>query len=442
MFSGKALRSLIIPLLIEQFLAISLGIFDTVMVSSVGEAAVSGVSLVDMINVLVIDIFAGLATGGAVVASQYLGAKNSRGASKSGAQLTLLSAFAGGAVAILIIIFCRPLLSLLFGSVEHEVMESAVTYLRITALSFPFISVYNAAAALFRSMGNSRISMTSSIIINIVNIVGNSLFIFVFNWGVAGAALSTVISRLIAMVWLLFRLSKKDQQISLSVKNMKPDFSIMKKILYIGVPSGFESSMFQLGRVLVVTLIATFGTAQIAANALANNLDSFGCIPGKGLQLAAITVVGQCIGAGRIEEAKSDGKRLMKIAYILTAIINIIVITTLPLTLRLYNISDEAKKLGAILVLIHTGFAIFLWPSSFVMPNVLRAGGDVRFTLFTSIFSMWFFRILFSYIFALGFGLGAIGVWCAMVMDWIFRSIMFMTRFRSGKWIHESLAKN
>lgn len=440
MFSNKALRTLIIPLIIEQFLAISLGIFDTVMVSSVGEAAVSGVSLVDMVNVLVIDIFAGLATGGAVVASQFLGAKNDRGASKSGAQLTLLAAVAGSAVAILVIVFCRPILSLLFGSVETEVMESAVTYLRITALSFPFISVYNAAAALFRSMGNSRISMVSSVIINIVNIVGNSIFIFVFHWGVAGAALSTLIARFIAMVWLVLRLCRRDGRISLVLRNMKPDLSIMKKILYIGVPSGFESSMFQLGRVIVVTLIATFGTAQIAANAMANNLDSFGCIPGKGLQLAAITVVGQCIGAGLDGEARMYGKKLMKIAYVLTAAINIIVISSLPLTLRMYNVSAEAKELGAILVLIHAGFAIFLWPSSFVMPNVLRAGGDVRFTLFTSIFSMWMFRIVFSFIFALGFGLGAIGVWCAMVMDWIFRSVMFVARFRSGKWIHDSLA--
>lgn len=440
MFSNKALRTLIIPLIIEQFLAISLGIFDTVMVSSVGEAAVSGVSLVDMVNVLVIDIFAGLATGGAVVVSQFLGAGNDRSASKSGAQLTLLAVVLGSSVTLLVILFSRPLLSLLFGSVETAVMESALTYLRITALSFPFISVYNAAAALFRSMGNSRISMVSSIIINIVNIVGNSLFIFVFRWGVAGAALATLIARFLAMVWLVLRLHRRDGRITLSLRNMKPDLSIIKKILYIGVPSGFESSMFQLGRVIVVTLIATFGTAQIAANAMANNLDSFGCIPGKGLQLAAITVVGQCIGAGLEDEARMYGKKLMKIAYVMTAVINVIVISSLPLTLKLYNVSAEAKELGAILVLIHAGFAIFLWPSSFVMPNVLRAGGDVRFTLFTSIFSMWMFRIVFSFIFALGFGLGAIGVWCAMVMDWIFRSLMFVTRFRSGKWMHESLA--
>ena len=416
MFSNKALRSLIIPLIIEQFLVISLGIFDTVMVTSVGESAMSGVSLVDMLNVLVIDIFAGLATGGAVVAAHYLGAGNDRGASRSGTQLILLAAFLGGAVAVIVIVFASPILRLLFGTVEADVMASALTYLKITALSFPFISVSNAAAALFRSMGNSRISMYSSLIINIINVLGNSVFIFVFHWGVAGAALSTVISRMISMLWLFIKLCRKDQRISVSVRHMMPDFSVMKKILYIGVPSGFESSMFQLGRVIVVTLIATFGTAQIAANAMANNLDAFGCIPGKGIQLAAITVVGQCVGAGLTDEAKAYTKKLLKITYILTAAVNLT-------------------------VMIHTGFAMLLWPLSFVMPNALRAGGDVKFTLAVSVFSMWVFRIVFSYIFGGTMGLGAIGVWIAMVMDWLFRSVMFLCRFHSGKWLHESLAK-
>lgn len=441
MFSNKALRSLIIPLIIEQFLVISLGIFDTVMVTSVGESAMSGVSLVDMLNVLVIDIFSGLATGGAVVAAHYLGAGNDRGASRSGTQLILLAAFLGAAVAVIVIVFASPILRLLFGTVEADVMASALTYLKITALSFPFISVSNAAAALFRSMGNSRISMYSSLIINIINVLGNSVFIFVFHWGVAGAALSTVISRMISMLWLFIKLCRKDQRISVSVRHMMPDFSVMKKILYIGVPSGFESSMFQLGRVIVVTLIATFGTAQIAANAMANNLDAFGCIPGKGIQLAAITVVGQCVGAGLTDEAKAYTKKLLKITYILTAAVNLTVMATLPLTLGFYNVSDEAKRLGAILVLIHTGFAMLLWPLSFVMPNALRAGGDVKFTLAVSVFSMWVFRIVFSYIFGGTMGLGAIGVWIAMVMDWLFRSVMFLCRFHSGKWLHESLAK-
>lgn len=442
MFSAKDLRKLIIPLVIEQLLAISLGIFDTVMVSSVGETAVSGVSLVDMLNVLVIDLFAGIATGGAVVASQYLGAGKNDRASKSGSQLVVMSAFFGILFAVIVVMFRRPIMELLFGSVEKDVMDSALVYLKITAMSFPFISVYNAAAALFRSMGNSRISMVSSLVINAVNIGGNAILIYVFHMGVAGAAISTVFSRFIAMVYLLWRLTRDGQEIVLRAGDMSPELPMMKKILWIGIPSGFENSMFQLGRVLVVTLIATFGTAQIAANAVANNLDSFGCIPGKGLQIAAITVVGQCIGAGLEDQAVEYSKKLMKLAYILTIGINLLVQATLPLSLMLYNISDEAKSLSVILVLIHTGFSLFLWPMAFVMPSCLRAGGDVKYPLFVSIFSMWVFRILFSYIIGMGFGLGAIGVWIAMIMDWIFRAVMYMTRFRSRKWLHESVAKN
>ena len=410
MFSNKALKSLLIPLIIEQFLAISLGIADTMMVSTVGESAVSGVSLVDMLNVLIIDIFAGLASGGAVVASQFIGAKNRRGSERSSGQLILIAAISGIAVSAAVLLLRRPLLRLLFRSVEDEVMASALTYFTVTALSFPFISVYNAAAALFRSMGNSRISMISSLVINII---GNSIFIFGFGMGVAGAALSTLLSRFCAMAFLLVRLSVKDSELRLRLRNMIPDLSVIRKILYIGLPSCFENSLFQLGRILVVIIITGFGTAQIAANAIANNLDSFGCIPGKGLQLAVITVVGQCVGAQMKDEAYFYARKLMKIAYALTAVANILVMATLPLTVPIYNVSEEAQHLAIILVLIHTAFAIILWPSAFVMPNVLRAGGDVKYTLAVSVFSMGMFRIVFSYIFALGFSLGAIGVCCA-----------------------------
>ena len=250
MFSNKALKSLLIPLIIEQFLAISLGIADTMMVSTVGESAVSGVSLVDMLNVLIIDIFAGLASGGAVVASQFIGAKNRRGSERSSGQLILIAAISGIAVSAAVLLLRRPLLRLLFRSVEDEVMASALTYFTVTALSFPFISVYNAAAALFRSMGNSRISMISSLVINIINIIGNSIFIFGFGMGVAGAALSTLLSRFCAMAFLLVRLSVKDSELRLRLRNMIPDLSVIRKILYIGLPSCFENSLFQLGRIL------------------------------------------------------------------------------------------------------------------------------------------------------------------------------------------------
>lgn len=442
MFSNKELRKLIIPLVIEQFLVISLGMIDTVMVSAVGEAAVSGVSIVDMLNVLVIDVFAGLATGGAVVVSHYLGAKNKEVASKTGSQLISVCALFGAAVFIIVMVFRTQIMNLLFGRIEKDVMDSAMIYLTITSISFPFISVYNGAAALFRTMGNSRISMISSLVINVVNIAGNALFIFVFRMGVTGAALSTLIARFIAMWYLLFRLERPGQDVVISMREMAPKLSTVKKILKIGIPASAESSMFQLGRVIVVTLIATFGTAQIAANAMANNLDAFGCIAGKGFQLAVITVIGQCVGAGRNDEAVRYSKKMMKWVYIVATASNGIVLATLPLSSRLYNISDEARSLGIILVLIHAGCALFLWPSSFVLPQCLKAGGDANFTMIVSVSSMWVFRILLSYLIGMYLGLGAIGVWIAMVVDWIFRATMFITRFHSRKWLHKSLAES
>ena len=441
MFSAKQLRQLIIPLVIETFLVISLGLLDTVMVSAVGEAAVSGVSIVDMLNVLVIDIFAGLATGGAVVTSHYLGAKDKDGASRTGSQLISICGLFGIAVFVLVIVFRVQIMSLLFGSVEQDVMDSALVYLTITSVSFPFISVYNGAAALFRTMGNSRISMRSSLVINIVNICGNALFIFVFKWGVAGAALSTLIARFIAMLYLMYRLSKPKLDVCVSIKMMAPKLSYVKKILKMAIPASAESSMFQLGRVIVVTLIATFGTAQIAANAMANNLDAFGCIAGKGFQLAVITVIGQCVGAGRNDEAVRYTKKMMKWCYVVSAIANVIVLSTLPLTSKLYNISEEARSLGMLLVIIHAGSGILLWPASFVLPQCLKAGGDANYTMIVSVASMWFFRILLSYLIGGYFGLGAIGVWIAVVADWIFRATMFFIRFRSRKWLHKSLAQ-
>lgn len=435
MFTTKYLYTLIIPLIIEQILAVTVGIADTMMISVAGEAAVSGVSLVDMINVLIINIFAALATGGAVIASQFLGQKNQKSACESGSQLLIITFIISIIIMTIVLILKKGLLRLLFGSIENDVMDSAVTYLTISALSYPFLAIYNSCAALFRSMGNSKVSMLTSAFMNAINIVGNAIFIFGFNMGVAGAATSSLISRIISSVVMVILLCNKKNIIHL---NLKPKIYINKsmilKILNIGIPNGIENSIFQLGRVLVVSIISIFGTVQIAANAVANNIDSMGVIPGQALNLAMITVIGQCVGAGDYTQAKYYTKRLLKITYIITAILDSVILITLPFILSIYNLSDETIKLATILIYIHNGSAILLWPASFTLPNALRAANDVKFTMIISIFSMIVFRIFFSYIFAMHFGLGAIGVWFAMVIDWIFRVICFVTRFIGGKW--------
>ena len=433
-FSKQDLKKLIIPLVIEQMLVIMVGTADTIMVSAAGEAAVSGVSLVDMISVLLINIFAALATGGAVVASQLLGARDRGKACKSASQLLLITAAISIVIMIFSILFREQLLRLLFGGISDDVMENAMTYFWITALSFPFLALYNACAALFRSMGNSRVSMFTSFAINIINVAGNAILIYGFHMGVVGVAVPTLISRVIGAIILLILIAKPHNEIHVTLKEFTPDLQMIRRILFIGIPSGFENSLFQMGRLLVVSIIAQFGTVQIAANAVASNLDSLGCIPGQAINLAMITVVGRCVGALDYDQAKYYAKKLLKIAYAATIIMNSAVLLSMPLILRIYNLSQETIQLAAILAIIHNGCAILLWPASFTLPNALRAANDVKFTMTVSIASMWIFRIIFSYILGIILGWGAIGVRISMIMDWICRLSFFIARFRSGKW--------
>jgi len=436
LFSNRDLKSLIIPLIIEQVLAVTVGIEDTIMVSSVGEAAVSGVSLVEMINVLLINLMAALATGGAVVVSQYLGAKQREKACRSSNQLLLVTMLFSGVIMVVSIIFRVQILGLVFGKIDKDVMSSGLTYLWISALSYPLIGLYNSCAALFRVMGNARIPMYSGLVINVLNITGNAVFIYGFHWGVAGVSVSSLISRLIGSLILLILLTnpQRDVFILLKRKSFLPDVAAIRKILFIGIPSGLENSLFQLGRVLVVSIIASFGTVQIAANAVANNLDSLGCIPGQALSLAMITVVGRCVGAFDFDQAKYYAKKLLKITYVITIGVDAVILLFLPLLLKVYNLSDQTIQLAYILVFIHNGCAMLLWPTAFTLPNALRAASDVRFTMVVSIASMCLFRLVFSYILGIVLGYGAIGVWIAMIMDWVCRAGFFALRFRSGKW--------
>lgn len=434
MFSNAALRRLIIPLVIEQVLAVSVGMADTMMISSAGEAATSGVSLVDMINNLIINVFAAVSTGGAVVAAQYLGHKDREKACEAADQLLLITALIAVAIMGLAIGLRRGLLELLYHGIEPDVMRNALIYLVISALSYPFLAVYNSCAALFRSMGNSKISMQVSVVMNLINVAGNYWFIFVMKWGVAGAALASLIGRAAACVILYVRLHNPKLEIRTGTHVFHVNVYMIRRILHIGIPGGIENSIFQLGRVLVVSIIATFGTVQIAANAVANNLDGMGILPNQAMNLAMITVIGQCVGANDYEQAEYYARKLMKITYLVGGLCCLTVISTMPLSLRLYGLSAETLKLAAILVVIHDGCAILLWPASFTLANVLRAANDVRFPMCVSIASMLIFRVGLSYLIAGGLGLGAIGVWLAMVVDWIARASFFFARYRSGKW--------
>ncbi len=434
LFSNKDLRKLIIPLVFEQTLAITVGMADTMMISSVGESAISGVSLVDMVNNLIFCILAALATGGAVVTSQRIGAKDYSNARKSAKQLLYTVIIFSLFLTVTVFLLRIPLLKLFFGSIEADVMRNALIYFMISAISFPFLAVYNACAALFRSMGNSQITLKVSILMNIINVIGNAVCIFILEMGVAGVAIPSLLSRAFAGIALYILLKNPKHLIHFEKEPFYLDFSTIRKILHIGIPSGIENGLFQLGRVLVVSIISGFGTVQIAANGVANNLDGMGCIMGQAMNLATITVIGQCVGANDEKQIRHYTKKLLLITYAGSALIIGFIITNLSWILSLYGLSQETTNLASLLIRIHNLNALFMWPLAFVLPNVLRACNDVKFTMYISIFSMFAFRIGLSYVIGIRMDMGAVGVWIAMIVDWIFRLSMFIGRYYSGRW--------
>ena len=436
LFSNQRLIRLIIPLVIEQGLTILVGMCDGVMVSSVGEAAISGVSLVDMINAVVLILFAALTTGGAVVTSQFLGARQMEKAKKSAGQLVLMAGVLGSVSAVLCIVFANGLMKLFFGSIDQAVMDAGLIYLRITALSFPFIALYNAGAAMFRSTGNSKVSMQVSLLMNLINVVGNAFCIFVLKMGVAGVAIPTLVSRAVAAVVILAMAAQKKHELHLQRQWLTHiDRDMMGSILRIGIPSACENSIFQLGRLVVVSMIALFGTTQTSANAVANTLDGVGIIIGQAMGLAMVTVVGQSVGAGDLKQTSYYIKKLMLWTYVLMGISNGLLFLFVDQMVGLYSsLTPETVVLARTLVQIHSGFAILLWPVSFVLPNALRAANDVKFTMWVGVGSMILFRVVVSWFLCVQFQMGAIGVWIAMILDWVCRISFFLPRIFSGKW--------
>lgn len=438
LFTREELKKLIIPLILEQLLAISIGMSDTLMVSACGEAAVSGVSLVDSISVLLIQILSALATGGAVVCSQYLGKKMPEKARLSAGQLMFIMLVVSVTVMVAVLFSSEFLLRTIFGQIEADVMENARVYFLVTALSYPFLGVYNAGAALFRSMGNSKISMYTSLVMNIINIAGNALLIFGFGLGVLGAALSTLVSRTISALVMAVLLCKKDNPLCIaSLACLRPQWDVISRILKIGIPSGVENGMFQIGKLLVSSLTATFGTAAIAANAVANSIAGFANIPGNAIGLAMVTVIGRCIGAGEKEQARNYSRKLLTIAYIGMFLTNLAVFVGVKPLVSCFSLSAEAHGIAVQLLRTFAVCAILIWPLSFALPNTLRAAGDAKYTMAVSVFSMWVFRVFSSYFFAGTLGLGVLGVWIGMYVDWLFRSILFVIRYLHGKWLNK-----
>ena len=437
LFSRNALVRLIIPLIIEQLLLMTVGMADTVMVTTAGEAAVSGVSLVDNINTLIIQIFSALSTGGAVVVSQYLGRQEVEQAKTASKQLLYTMCAVSLLLMTAALLFRQHILSLIFGRVEADVMTSALIYFLLTAAAYPFMGIYNAGAALFRAMGNSKVSMFCSLIINFINIAVNAIFIFGFQFGAAGAGIGTVVSRLAASVIIMSLVNHPVHVVRVDgLLRFQLNGGMIKRILFIGIPNGLENGMFQAGKLLVLNLITTFGTSAVAANAIANSVAGVVNVPGMALGLAIITVVGRCMGAGATDQAVTYTKRLVGVCYLFMLVMSTGMFFLADFLVSLFNLSPEAVGMAAQVLRICAVGNVIFWPMSFTLPNSLRAAGDAVFTMMVSLCSMFACRVALSYVLACSWGLnlGLAGVWLAMVADWIVRSFLFLLRYWRGSW--------
>lgn len=435
LFSRDALVRLIVPLVIEQLLAICIGMADTIMVTSVSESAVSAVSLVDSINILLIQLFSAMATGGAVVAAQYLGRRDQNNACKAAKQLMYSSVLIAMVIGALAVVFCRPLLQLCFGALAPSTMAYCEIYFLLSALSYPALAAYNAGAALLRAMGNSKASMFTSLLMNMTNVIGNAILIYGFKMEVAGAATASLLSRILGAVIMLRMMLNTHAPIHIKrITHPEFDFSMIRLIFRQGIPNGLENSMFQIGKLLVAGLITTFGTSAIAANAICNNVGSMSNIPGSAIGLAMITVVGQCVGAKDYQQARHYTKTLLAAAYVSMGLLNIALFLLAPYLVGFYAMPQTTTDLALSVLQVNCVVTVLIWPSSFTLPNALRAAGDARFTMVTSMVSMWVFRIGMSYVLGAWLGMGLFGVWTAMQIDWAVRSLVFGVRFLGHKW--------
>ena len=437
MFSRDALIRLIVPLIIEQLLLMTVGMADTVMVTTAGEATVSGVSLVDNINTLIIQIFSALSTGGAVVVAQYLGRQETHSAKTAAKQLLYAMTGISAVLMILALIFRQHILSLIFGQVEPAVMDSALVYFLLTAAAYPFMGIYNAGAALFRAMGNSKVSMINSFIINVINILVNAILIFGFGMGAAGAGIGTLASRIAAAVIIMVMLRHPGLTVQVDdIFHFEFNGSMIRRILFIGIPTGMENGMFQAGKLMVLNLITTFGTSAVAANAIANSISGVINVPGSAMGLAIITVIGRCIGAGDTRQAVHYTKLLVGCSYLSMLIMGSALFFSADFLVTLFNLSPEAMAMASQVLKFCAIANMLFWPMAFTLPNSLRAAGDAVFTMVVSLTTMFVCRVALSYVFACswGLGLGMLGVWLAMFCDWIVRAVCFLWRYWRGSW--------
>lgn len=437
LFSNKALLFLFLPLIGEKLLEMLVGFADTIMVSSLGEVAISGVSLVDFLMQLLIFSFAALASGGAVIAGQYIGDKRVNKARESVDQLLWFNTIFSIILMIFVLIFRSSIIGLLFGSIEPAVWQTADIYLTIAAFSIPFMAIFNVGGAIFRTMGNSYVPMKVLLVCDILNVVGNAFCIYGLGMGVNGVAIPTVLSRCLSAIIITYLACNPEHDLYFS-KSLKFKFNwkMLKSILHVGIPYGVENGLFQLGRILVLSIVSTFGTIAIAANSVAYSLTVFQVLPGFAINLGLTVVISQCVGANDYAQAKYYNKKILLILFGSITITTLIIWVLLPFLLGLYNLAPQTASLTTEMLFWHSIFGILLWTPAFSIPATFRGAGDATFPMYAGIAIMFIFRIGFSYLLAFTFNMGVLGTWFAMFIDWLARAIVYIYRYFSGKWMN------
>lgn len=440
MFHNRALAGLLFPIIIEQILNSFMGMADTMMVSNVGSTAISAVSLVDSVNTLVIQVFSAMATGAAIICSQYLGNQDIKGCNRAAKQVFLTVFAISTCIMLFGILFRVPLLHLVFGEVEEAVMQQSLIYFLITVLSYPFFALFSAGSAFFRAGGNSGFPMRVSLISNVMNIAGNAVLIFGFHMGVEGAALSTLVSRIFSMAVVFWYLAKPNQQIILrDYASIRPDMGLIKKILAISVPTGIENGMFQFGKLAIQSTVSTMGTTAIAAQAMTNILENVNGVVGIGIGIGLMTVVGQCIGAGKREEAKYYMVKLTAVAEAGIFLSCLFAYGISGIVTHVGGMEPESAALCIYMIGAITIVKPISWTLSFIPAYGMRAAGDVRFSMLVSTCTMWCCRVALCIFLVKMYHMGPMAVWYGMFADWTIRAFIFSGRFISGRWLKNSL---
>ena len=434
-FTDAMLKAMIVPLVIEQLLQMVVGLADTMMVSYAGETVVAGVGLDTMIYTIFIYLFTAISAGGSVVVAQYIGSRNRGNSNLAASQIFHLAGFVSLVCMGLMLIFGSALLELMYPATEPETMAACKTYMWIVTLSFPANAIYNAGAALYRTMGRTSVTMRVSLVANLVNVAGNAIGIFVLHAGAAGVAWPTTLSWYTAAIVMTALCFNEKQEVHIELKKMlKPDLVMIRRILGIAIPNSVENTLFQAAKVALGILVATFGTSQIAANSTGQTFWSLAACMGTSMSTVFITVIGQCVGAKDQEAAEWYMRKLTRLSIVLAALWNAAVMVLTPMLLPLYDLSSETKRLILIIVAIHNLFSATIQPFAMPLSAGLRAAGDVQFTMWASIFCTVVCRTLFSFLLASWLGLGVIGIALAMALDWCIKAGLDIWRFRSGKW--------